>query len=57
MKTYELKKIAIILLVVLLVANLALFALKLISTLVFWAIIIIVAVIAYKDVIKRWIKA
>ena len=53
----NLKKLAVYLLVVLLLVNIAIFALKLISAFAFWAVIIIIGAVAYKDTIKRWIKA
>jgi hypothetical protein len=51
MRTSELKRLLIILVIVLLVINLVAFAAKLISGLLFWAIIIVFAVIAW-----RWAK-
>ena len=52
----DLKKLAVILLVVFLIANLALFALKIITVFLFWIIIIVIGAIAYKDAIKRFLK-
>ena len=51
------KKLAVYLLVVLLIINISVFALKLISTLSFWIVVIIIGAIAYKDAIIRWFRA
>jgi len=49
----DFKQIAVLLIVVLLLINLVVFALKLISWVLFWAIIVIVAIIAYSGLIKE----
>ncbi len=46
------KKLAVWLLIAFLFVNLVVFALKLISTLLFWTIIIVIGIIAYKGLNK-----
>ncbi len=53
MKKTELKRILVYLVIALLVINLIAFAAKLINALLFWAIIIIFALIVYSGLFKK----
>lgn len=52
----DLKQLAILLLIALLVINLVVFALKLITWVLFWTIIIVGAIIAYSGLVKNTTK-